>query len=287
VFDVAVYTAEQKLAVINGSPAAVAAHNKRAWLALFAEQNIVEDPVGSRPHVSGIFDPRSGRRGNGALSRFYDSFIAPNTIAFDVQHDIVNGNTVVRDLNIKITMSKRVVVTVPMHLCYRLSEEQDGLRISHLAAHWEMLPMVKQAFSFGVDSLLTLSKMGLRLLKNMGVSGLLGFVGGLRGVGHNGKVLVEEIFSALNRHDANHLQLLIDSNVGRPCLSSHDGVAISSSHFVVRHPGQFSVGKVISSGYSCSASFTYQQGEKTVAGVMIATCARGSGKITAAQFYLQ
>ncbi|CAH0992706.1 hypothetical protein SIN8267_02839 [Sinobacterium norvegicum] len=283
----AVYTAEQKLSVINGSPAAVAAHNKRAWLALFAEYNVVEDPVGSCPHVSGIFDHRSGRRGNNALSRFYDSFIAPNIITFDVQHDIVNGNTVVRDLNIEIAMSKRVVVTVPMHLRYRLSEEQGALKISHLAAYWELLPMVKQAFGFGVDSLLTLSNMGLRLLRNMGLSGLWGFVGGLRGVGHNGKVLVQEMFSALNNHDANHLQLLIDRDVGRPCLAGPDGVAISSSHFVLQHPGTFSVGKVISSGYSCSASFNYQDGDRSVAGVMIADCARGSGKITAAHFFVQ
>ncbi|ROS05030.1 hypothetical protein EDC56_0552 [Sinobacterium caligoides] len=280
------YTTEQKLAVVQASPKAVAEHDRRAWLALFADYNIVEDPVGSRPHISGVFDRRDGRRGKGPLGRFYDSFIAPNTIRFDVRRDIVNGDTVIRDLNIEITMSKRVVVSVPMHLSYQLCEQGGELKISRLAAHWEILPMVIQACSFGLDSLSTMTKMGIRLLRNMGFSGMCGFMSGVRGIGHNGKVLVDELFSALNSQNANHLQLLVDSEQSGPCFIGADGVAMSSSHFVLKHPGRFSVDKVLCSGYSCSASFEYHDGERSLPGVMIAECCRHTGKITAARFYV-
>ena len=50
------YNAAQCLALVERSPKAVAAHDKAGWLAIFAEYNIVEDPVGSRPHISGIYD---------------------------------------------------------------------------------------------------------------------------------------------------------------------------------------------------------------------------------------
>jgi hypothetical protein len=46
------------------SPAAVAAHDKAAWLSIFAELSVVEDPVGSKPHINGAFDARSGPRAN-------------------------------------------------------------------------------------------------------------------------------------------------------------------------------------------------------------------------------
>ncbi len=48
------FTPADCLTVVEKSPAAVALHDKAAWLSLFARYNIVEDPVGSRPHLSGV-----------------------------------------------------------------------------------------------------------------------------------------------------------------------------------------------------------------------------------------
>ena len=83
------YEAIDCLRFVEGSPAAVGDHDKAAWLELFARYNIVEDPVGSRPHLSGVYDGRSRRRGSGPLARFWDTFIAPNQIRFQVDHDFV------------------------------------------------------------------------------------------------------------------------------------------------------------------------------------------------------
>ena len=40
------YDRDACLALVERSPAAVAVHDKAAWLALFTRYNIVEDPVG-------------------------------------------------------------------------------------------------------------------------------------------------------------------------------------------------------------------------------------------------
>ena len=126
------------------SPAAVAVHDKRAWMSIFSKYHIVEDPVGSNPHIGGLYDTVSGERGNGALGRFFDTFIAPNDISFDVKRYIVCANHVVRDLTINIKMSEKVQAQVPMHLLYELGPEADEWKITRLAAYWELMPMIFQ-----------------------------------------------------------------------------------------------------------------------------------------------
>jgi len=111
---------EELLAQVQKSPAAVAIHDKTAWMSIFAKYHVVEDPVGSKPHIGGVYDAASGQRGHGALSRFFDTFIAPNKISFDVKRDRVCGNHVARDLTINIQMSEKVHAQVPMHLVYEL-----------------------------------------------------------------------------------------------------------------------------------------------------------------------
>jgi steroid delta-isomerase len=48
------------LAVVERSPAHVAAHDRQDWLALFGDDALVEDPVGSPPHC-----------GRAAIREFY------------------------------------------------------------------------------------------------------------------------------------------------------------------------------------------------------------------------
>ncbi|WP_374285454.1 nuclear transport factor 2 family protein [Novosphingobium sp.] len=57
---------------------AVKARQREAWLDLFAEDAVVEDPVGPSP-----FDPAGqGHRGRAAIAQFYDTVVARNT-SFD------------------------------------------------------------------------------------------------------------------------------------------------------------------------------------------------------------
>jgi len=58
----------------RASMAAVEVHDREAWLALFAEDAVVQDPIGPS-----AFDPEGkGHRGPEAIAAFYDNVIAAN-----------------------------------------------------------------------------------------------------------------------------------------------------------------------------------------------------------------
>src|SRR5690349_8133285 len=112
---------ERLVAYVAQSPKLCAAHDRAGWVGLFAADAEVNDPIGSRPHA-----------GREAIERFYDTFIAPNHLSFAVEHDVVCGMTVMRDLDIRTTMSTGLQLSVPMHLRYELVEQQGELKIRRL-----------------------------------------------------------------------------------------------------------------------------------------------------------
>lgn len=67
--------------VTKASMAAVEAGDRGAWLALFTEDAIVQDPIGPSP-----FDPDgTGHRGPEAIAAFYDDVIASGVVSFDIR----------------------------------------------------------------------------------------------------------------------------------------------------------------------------------------------------------
>lgn len=179
--DGATVDAAAVLAFVERSPAAVAQHDRAAWVALFAADCVIEDPVGSRPH-------RAGDRG--VIARFYDTFIAPNVIVFHRGRDFVDGLQVLRDLSIEIRMAPRVAIRVPMYLVYELCREAGGLRIRRLAAHWELRPMLLQLLRCGLRGLPPALALGLRMIRLQGLGGTLGFMRAWRSAGSTGKAAV-------------------------------------------------------------------------------------------------
>lgn len=160
------YKPEAMQALVEASPAAVASHDKAAWLALFARHFSVEDPVGSLP----VTDRRDG-----SIEQFYDTFIAPNDIRFEVSRDYYGNRCVLRDLTIHIDMAPAVSVSVPMHLLYTIDEENSSLKISRLAAHWELVPMVIQLLKQGLPALRVMTGLSGRMIRQLGIRGTLGF----------------------------------------------------------------------------------------------------------------
>jgi hypothetical protein len=253
------------LALAERSPAAVAVHDKAAWLALFTRYNIVEDPVGSRPHLSGTQDRRGGSGDDGPLGRFYDTFIAPNRIRFEVVRDVVCGPIVVRDLTIEIEMAPRVTVRTPMHLLYELREEGGELRIFRLAAHWELLPALRQQMAAGVDGLGPGLAAGWRMLRYLGIGGTWGFLGALRSIGRAGKERVERFARYFNRGEGQALRLMfvephcrIAFPVNRRTLTVEQ---------ILERGGELRFDKLISAGNCVSATVHYATAERSHSGV--------------------
>lgn len=179
------------LAAVEQSPALVAVHDRRRWCDLYATDGEINDPVGSRPH-----------QGRAAIERFYDTFIKPNTIVFKVEHNIVCGMSVVRDLAIETTMPTGVTLTVPMHLRYDLVEEAGALKIRRLYAHWELPFMIAQLLATGWRGIWTSIRLGPQLIANQGFRGLMGFMRGFLGVGAGGKRRVKGLLDAFSRGNA-------------------------------------------------------------------------------------
>ena len=67
---------------------AVARGDKQAWLDNFADDAVVEDPIGKS-----FLDPEGlGQRGKEAIAGFWDKNIAAGRPVFELQHSIVVGN---------------------------------------------------------------------------------------------------------------------------------------------------------------------------------------------------
>ena len=64
--------------------------NRQGWLDLYAQDAIIEDPIGPSP-----IDPEgNGHRGPAAREAFWDNFIAPASIHIDILDSYAAGNEV-------------------------------------------------------------------------------------------------------------------------------------------------------------------------------------------------
>src|SRR5205807_1381842 len=122
------YSSEQLLAVVRRSPELVAVHDRSGWLSLFSDEAVVEDPIGSPP----------AGKAEGFLARFWDTFIAPHDIAFEIRRDHFLGHDVFRDALIHTRIGARIQIDVPAYLLYQLEERDGELRVKRMAAHWQL-----------------------------------------------------------------------------------------------------------------------------------------------------
>jgi len=244
------WTVAERLAAARASPAAVAVHDRAAWVGLFAADGQVNDPVGSRPH-----------EGRAAIERFYDSFIAPNRIAFDVDHDLVCGMSVIRDLTIATTMASGVTLRVPMHLRYDLVDEAGALKIRRLYAHWELAPMIRQLLGRGRQGLAAALQLGPQMLRHQGLAGALGFARGFAGVGAAGKRRAQTFLDACGRGDAAaaQAQLAPSATLEWPC-----GQRSAADPFFTRALG-LRASKLLAAGRSVTATLRLAGGARGLA----------------------
>ncbi|WP_378733465.1 nuclear transport factor 2 family protein [Nocardia brasiliensis] len=260
-------SAAELLTAVQASPRAVDAHDKSAWVDLFAADAEVNDPVGSRPHV-----------GRAAIERFYDTFIAPNAIAFRVDRDIVHPPTVVRDLTIETTMSTGARVSVPMHLRYQLADEDGDWKITHLAAHWELGPMIVQLLRTGPSGLGAALRLGPQLVTHQGVDGALGMMRALGGVGRVGKRITTRLFAAAGSTDIVRVRGLLGHYA---VVELPAGTPVSVEEFTNR-ARNMRWSKLIAAGRTVTA--TVRLGDTR--GVAFVEFAAGSPQIAAIRFFL-
>lgn len=118
------------------SMAAVGSKSKADWLALFAEDGWVEDPVG-KSH----FDPEGvGHHGTEAVAAFWDMAIAKtDSIEFIIDDSVVCGDECVNIGTIRTTIGGGVVDAEGVFI-YRANA--DG-QLQSLRAFWELDRLAK------------------------------------------------------------------------------------------------------------------------------------------------
>lgn len=117
-------------AASRASMLAVEAGDRAGWLALFASDACVEDPIGPS-----MFDPEGrGHRGPEAIAAFYDTVIASGRVEFAIRESYAGGNECANVGTITTTLPDGSRAVVEGVYTYRV--DADG-RIVALRAYWE------------------------------------------------------------------------------------------------------------------------------------------------------
>ena len=111
--------------------------NREGWLALFAEDALVQDPVGVSP-----LDPTGlGHKGKEAIGNFYDLVIANSNMDFVIESSIPAGDSCANVVDLKNTISAGMVIETRMVVVYTANDE--GKLVS-LQAYWEYSKVEEQ-----------------------------------------------------------------------------------------------------------------------------------------------
>jgi hypothetical protein len=110
---------------------AVHKKDKQAWVENFAEDGVVEDPIGPS-----IFDPEGkGHRGRAAIAAFWDKLIGPNRVFFDVRESFACGSECANVGSVNTVLPNGAAMVVNGVFTYRVNEAG---KVVALRAFWEM-----------------------------------------------------------------------------------------------------------------------------------------------------
>jgi len=115
------------------SRAAVARKDKEGWLAIFAEDAVVQDPIGKSP-----FDPEgTGHRGRAAIGKFYDEVISSSE---KIKFDILSSNLCddeVADVGLIYTWLAGGTHVAIVHCVFTYKKVPGKNELASLRAYWE------------------------------------------------------------------------------------------------------------------------------------------------------
>ena len=113
---------------------AVARGDKQAWLDNFADDAIVQDPIGK----SAIDPSGEGHRGKAAIERFWDANIASVRPLFNLQSSICSGNECANVGTLTIQFPDGLITQIYGVFIYAVND--DG-KVAALRTFWEVEDM--------------------------------------------------------------------------------------------------------------------------------------------------
>jgi steroid Delta-isomerase len=119
--------------LVRRSQAAAAAKDRDTWLGLFADDAVVEDPIGPSP-----FDPDGkGHRGLAAIAAFYDTVIEQaESITFEIERSYQCGNEIADVGTIRTVLAGGTHVAIVRGVFTYRSDGAD--KLVALRAFWEL-----------------------------------------------------------------------------------------------------------------------------------------------------
>lgn len=136
-------TIQQSLALTasQSSWRCVQAHDREGWLALMADDVVVEDPIGQAP----TNPDGTGARGKDAVAAFYDANIAANQLTITCEETFPSSspNEIAHILVLHSKFDNGVTSSVRGVFTYRVNDE--GL-ITNMRGYWNM-----EAMTFGKE----------------------------------------------------------------------------------------------------------------------------------------
>ncbi|MDB4029154.1 hypothetical protein OAD71_04320 [Gammaproteobacteria bacterium] len=112
------------------------AKEKENWLALFAKDALVQDPIGKSP-----LDPEgNGHKGIAAIEKFYDAVIANGDIEFTIIESIPCADECANYAQI-VNLVGDIKIETKMIVIYRINSNN---KIESLRAFWDYQKMEKQ-----------------------------------------------------------------------------------------------------------------------------------------------
>jgi ketosteroid isomerase-like protein len=273
------------LAHAHASPAAVAAKDKNAWLALFADGGCVLDPVGTPACCKGA---RTFGRADGPddLARFYDCFIAPNTIRFEVHRDLVADRSVVRDVTLHVTGPAGVPTAVPAHLVYTMADGPGAVRIARMEAFWQsadVMRTVRRAGLRGVAA--TMLNLG-QLARSFGLAGARAYLRGVRDRVRSSvaRDAVRAWVDAVDAADAERAAALCEPACEVE-LPRGERASIANALRGELSGWRVKVDKILVCGWAASCSLSLRSGDHERHGVAVFELARPSARFRGIRLY--
>ncbi len=195
-------TREAILAVVEQSPVLVGEHQREQWFDLFTDEAVIEDPVGSP----------AAAKATGVMARFWDAFIAPNKITFDVSADYTFANSTLRDAVIHTTTPSGVSVDVEAYLEYRVCTRAGAQKVERMRAFWSLRKMVLFVVKSGPSAWFAMTGLFAGMIKHLGIGWVASYLASLwRTIGAQGERTARAIAEALSKRDDARLATLFAS----------------------------------------------------------------------------
>jgi len=268
--------------LIEKSPELVDKHDREGWLSLFSSSAVVEDPVGAGINRKG----KDVRKGEDGLGRFYDMFISPNKIKFNVHQDIIIDNEMVREVSIHTTLSNGAITEVHCYLVYHVVEEGSELKIESLRAHWD----------FGRNSIILMRSNGFKgivasiaqfgaMIKILGLKRVTEYLGVMyKGILKKGIKAVNAFTASVNAKDEASFTRLFDA---RATIEFPTGNKIPAGDFFkgARKDLSLEVSGLRSGGWYTSCVFHAETGGVDHQGIAFFQFNPKTKKIASARFF--